>query len=61
MQTRTWDDKDGKKNYRTELVADEVSLLARYEKSADGAASASSNSSSDASSDQEINPEDLPF
>ncbi|MDD5318368.1 MAG: single-stranded DNA-binding protein [Candidatus Pacebacteria bacterium] len=24
MQTRSWDDKDGKKNYRTEIVADRV-------------------------------------
>src|ERR1700675_1231008 len=27
LQTRSWDDKDGKKQYRTEVVADEVILL----------------------------------
>jgi single-strand DNA-binding protein len=27
LQTRTWDDKDGKKNYMTEIVVDELILL----------------------------------
>lgn len=27
LQTRTWEDKDGKKNYRTEIVADNIILL----------------------------------
>jgi single-strand DNA-binding protein len=27
LQTRSWDDKDGKKQYKTEVVADEVILL----------------------------------
>ena len=27
MQTRSWDDKDGKKNYMTEIVVDELILL----------------------------------
>jgi single-strand DNA-binding protein len=27
LQTRSWDDKDGKKNYMTEVVADELILL----------------------------------
>jgi single-strand DNA-binding protein len=27
LQTRSWDDKDGKKQYMTEVVADEVILL----------------------------------
>ncbi len=30
LQTRSWDGQDGKKQYRTEIVADEVILLARY-------------------------------
>jgi len=29
LQTRTWEDKDGKKNYRTEIVADNIILLNR--------------------------------
>ncbi|MBN1332012.1 single-stranded DNA-binding protein [Candidatus Dojkabacteria bacterium] len=32
LQTRSWDDQDGKKNYRTEIVADRVILLDRYER-----------------------------
>ena len=27
LQTRSWDDKDGKKNYRTEVVADNMIML----------------------------------
>jgi single-strand DNA-binding protein len=27
IQTRTWDDKDGKRNYATEVIADEVNFL----------------------------------
>lgn len=27
LQTRTWDDSDGKKNYRTEIVADNMIML----------------------------------
>lgn len=27
LQTSTWDDKDGKKHYKTEIVADEIILL----------------------------------
>lgn len=30
IQTRSWDGNDGKKQYRTEVVSDEVNLLARY-------------------------------
>jgi len=32
LQTRSWEDQDGKKNYRTEIVADKVILLDRYER-----------------------------
>ena len=32
LQTRSWDDADGKKNYRTEIIADRVILLDRYER-----------------------------
>jgi single-strand DNA-binding protein len=32
LQTRTWDDKEGKKNYKTEIVSDTVILLDRYER-----------------------------
>ncbi len=32
LQTRSWDDKEGKKNYKTEIVSDTVILLDRYER-----------------------------
>lgn len=30
LQTRSWDGQDGKKQYKTEVVSDEVNLIARY-------------------------------
>ena len=45
MQTRSWDDKDGKKNYRTEIVADNIQFGSR----GGGGSSASSASASGAS------------
>lgn len=32
LQTRSWEGQDGKKNYRTEIIADDVMLLDRYER-----------------------------
>lgn len=34
LQTRSWDGQDGKKQYKTEVVADEVSLVSRYNEGA---------------------------
>jgi len=62
LQTRSWEDADGKKNYKTEIVADEVSLLARYEKGEGKSSESSSESVASGSAEEEtINPEDLPF
>lgn len=36
LQTRKWDDQDGKTNYRTEIVIDEMYLLARGKPRAGG-------------------------
>lgn len=65
LQTRSWD-KDGQKQYRTEIVADRVQFGPRS-----GGAASESNSASKASNDEkgeapaypeeEINPEDIPF
>lgn len=71
LTTRSWDDKDGKKNYRTEIVADRV----QFGPKAGGAGAPSggqdakpsnqSNEQSDGGSidypEDEINPEDIPF
>ena len=76
IQTRSWDDKDGSKKYRTEIVADAVQFGAK----AGGAGSYGSDSNTTASSapssissepadvggqidypTDDINPEDIPF
>ena len=71
LQTRSWEGQDGKKNYRTEIVADRVQFGARRS----GDSSQSQNKSQEQSSGQgndnqgktpdypeeEINPEDIPF
>lgn len=30
LQTRSWDGQDGKKQYKTEIVSDDISLVSRY-------------------------------
>ncbi len=64
LQTRTWDDKDGNKRYRTEIVADSLQLGPRNE----GNTSKNEDSSSTKEreipvidEDDEINVEDIPF
>lgn len=73
LQTRSWEDQDGKKNYRTEIVADQVILLDRYERGADAGASAGGQGGSSpqqaptqgksqkSGGGNEIDPDDLPF
>jgi len=77
MQTRSWDGTDGKKQYRTEIVADRVQFGPRaggagsYPQSSPASQSASSAPSHEdagmgmgdtiAYPDDEINPEDIPF
>ncbi len=63
IQTRSWDDKEGKKQYKTEINADRVLLISRFEgdnmASSEGRAPAAS--AEDDSSDESIDPNDLPF
>ena len=77
LQTRSWDDKDGKKNYRTEVVADRVQFGApagsgggaRQGGSAPTGGQASGGNHSEGPSpldvidypDADENPEDIPF
>lgn len=74
LQTRSWDGQDGKKQYKTEIVSDEVSLVSRYNEgpmapadvaSATGMKSAASLEQpapvDEGVADVEINPDDLPF
>ena len=77
MQTRSWDGQDGKKQYRTEVVADRVQFgnrpgdgASRPLSSASGSSASSSKSAKADDTDgfpsvdypeEEINPEDIPF
>jgi len=77
LQTRSWDDKDGSKKYRTEIIADRVQFGAKNggggqssspsQSQDDGGAPASSQKQDAPSDDsieypeEEINPEDIPF
>lgn len=65
IQTRSWDDADGKKNYKTEIVADNVILIDRYEGGKIDDSSSSEGKSSKSKSKKEdestIEPDDLPF
>ena len=70
LQTRTWDDKEsGKKNYRTEIIADTFQFGADGGKGSTGGAASSAHDEQSAPSeggeikypDEEIHPEDIPF
>lgn len=73
MQTRSWDDKDGQKKYRTEIVADRVQFGPRpgggggAGRVSAGAENAKSDTAASKQTDaieypqEEINPEDIPF
>ncbi|MEP7104102.1 MAG: single-stranded DNA-binding protein [Candidatus Dojkabacteria bacterium] len=73
VQTRSWDGADGKKQYKTEVVAEKVILISRFEGSNDsegsGASSYSKSSSpksapaeaEESGAEEEIDPSDLPF
>jgi single-strand DNA-binding protein len=67
MQTRSWD-KDGVKQYRTEVIADRVQFGPRPGGSASGSAPAATGTNDDRGAsvlpdypEEEINPEDIPF
>ncbi len=76
IQTRSWDDKDGSKKYRTEIIADAVQFGNRPGPSGGPSSAPSAGSKSTESKDsapanmpsetieypkEDINPEDIPF
>lgn len=71
MQTRSWDGQDGKKQYRTEIVADRVQFGPRppaggapVRESGPGAAAPAAAAGATQTieyPEEEINPEDIPF
>jgi single-strand DNA-binding protein len=73
IQTRSWEGQDGKKNYRTEIVADRGQFGSRPgsgapagDAPAEGASSGPADSNNGPADtieypDDDINPEDIPF
>jgi len=67
LVTRSWDDAEGKKNYKTEIVAETISLISRYEQGAMGGKDSDYEPPSAAKSapadntEEVIDPDDLPF
>ena len=58
IQTRTWEDRDGKKNYATEVVASEVSF---GESKKDAGGGSAGNTSADSDEFTLIDSDDIPF
>ena len=61
LKTRSWDDNDGKKHYRTELVVDEITLLSNGD-SAGGNGNGSGQAGHSGADDVPVgNEEEIPF
>ena len=58
LQTRSWDREDGKKNYRTEIVADEFQFVGKKVEREEAPQEQTIEEVSDTG---EINPDDIPF
>jgi single-strand DNA-binding protein len=72
IQTRSWDDKDGQKKYRTEIVAEKIQFGPRSTGGGGGSGGSSYSKSSPKADEkgeekgieyptEEINPDDIPF
>jgi single-strand DNA-binding protein len=72
LQTRSWDGADGKKNYRTEIIAESVQFGSKKGESSYGGSSSAPSSApapkkeddvfeTISYGDDEINPDDIPF
>jgi single-strand DNA-binding protein len=69
MQTRSWDDKDGQKKYRTEIVADRIQFGPRSGGSSSGGEKFAPKKEEKEEvgggaieyPEEQINPDDIPF
>ncbi len=66
LQTRSWDDQNGNKRYRTEIIAENMIMLDRPQNSPVSTTSPSSSSAPEAPSvpeaeEEEINVDEIPF
>lgn len=61
LQTRSWDDQNGIKKYRTEIIADSMIMLDSKGQTLTTGQEAVSNSKTPEPEEEEINIEDIPF
>ncbi len=63
LNTRSWEDSEGVKKYKTEVIVYKIILLSRYEKGNDNnnGQGDNNNDGSSSSGDNSIDPDDLPF
>jgi single-strand DNA-binding protein len=68
MQTRSWDDKDGNKKYRTEIIGDRTQFGPKSSGTSSGPSKVESNNTEPKEEldsieypEEDINPEDIPF
>jgi len=63
VQTKSWDDKEGKKQYKTEIISERVILISRFEGDNQQGSNNSNSSVSETSEplNDSIDPNDLPF
>lgn len=66
LTTRSWDDAEGKKNYKTEIYAETISLISRYEQGLQGSRDdridfADDKPQKEDNTEDKIDPDDLPF
>lgn len=66
IQTRSWDGTDGKKNYRTEIIAESVQFGSKnsgatYTPSENSTSKSTPELETISYGDEEINPDDIPF
>lgn len=65
IQTRSWDGDDGKKRYRTEIVADRIQFGPRGARSGEGDKTSAPQQAEKIDTieypEEEINPDDIPF
>lgn len=62
IHTRSWDDKEGKKQYKTEIISEKLILISRFEGDNQSSPMNADVSPADpVSTDDAIDPNDLPF
>ncbi|MDA2935804.1 single-stranded DNA-binding protein [Patescibacteria group bacterium AH-259-L05] len=61
LQTNSWEDQQGNKKYRTEIIAERIQLGPRSTQTTDKEPSSKKTSEEEAPEEEEINVEEIPF